>query len=39
MGASDAGEHMASPTIENSNRMLGWLKRMQGLREGLSAAA
>lgn len=29
---------LASPSIENSNRLVGWLRGMEGLRRGLNAA-
>jgi hypothetical protein len=29
---------LASPTIENSNRLIGWLRGMEGLRRALGAA-
>jgi hypothetical protein len=30
---------VASPTIENTNRLVGWLRGMEALRQAIGAAA
>ncbi len=35
---SRVSESLASPAIENSNRMVAWLSKMEGLMQALHAA-
>jgi hypothetical protein len=37
--AANGGEVLASPSIAISNRLLGWLRNMDSLREAIGTAA
>jgi hypothetical protein len=38
LATASTADALASPTIENSNRLVGWLRRIDELKRALQAA-